>query len=127
MHTLHTYGFSPVWVLKWTFKLICWLKVLWQIEHSNGFSPVCTRTCLCKSHDCGNIFPQNEQGCQSWEDNFLIVSKEAAGQLSLDVAPRRQNATVETHNFNLLLMDIFYFEEFHKENFKHVFNECIKL
>lgn len=84
VHTLQAYGFSPVWVLKWTFRLICWLKVLWQMEHSNGFSPVCTSTCRCRSHDCGNIFPQKEHGCQSWEDNFLMASKEAAEQLSLD-------------------------------------------
>lgn len=41
-------GFSPEWILKWAFRLFCWLKPLWQKTHSKGRSPVCTRMWICK-------------------------------------------------------------------------------
>ena len=42
-HKLHLYGFSPVWVLKWFFKVIMCANALWQSVHWYGFSPVWVR------------------------------------------------------------------------------------
>ena len=37
---LHSYGFSPVWILSWILNSIPDLNFLGQLWHSNGFSPV---------------------------------------------------------------------------------------
>ena len=39
-HILHWYGFSPVWILKWVLRLCNWEKRLSHILHWYGFSPV---------------------------------------------------------------------------------------
>ena len=47
-HVLHTYGFSPVWILSWIFNLPLSLKALWHLLQAYGFSPVWVLSCLFK-------------------------------------------------------------------------------
>ena len=39
-HPSHLNGFSPVWILLWTFKWEFFEKLFWQSSHLCGFSPV---------------------------------------------------------------------------------------
>ena len=47
-HSSHLNGCSPVWVRKWTTKHLLLAKPFPQSSHLNGFSPVWTRRCLIK-------------------------------------------------------------------------------
>jgi len=48
LHSEHLYGFSPVWIRMWTFRIPDRLNVLSHIRHLYGFSPVWTLRCLSK-------------------------------------------------------------------------------
>ena len=39
-HTLHAYGFSPVWVFIWYFSVPEQLNDALHTPHENGYSPV---------------------------------------------------------------------------------------
>ena len=60
--------------LKWFLTCVCKLSFrlnfLWQCKHSNGLSPVCTRTCLANFARLRNVISQ----WGHWEGNFFFVT-----------------------------------------------------
>ncbi|XP_076581721.1 GTPase IMAP family member 8-like [Chaetodon auriga] len=61
LQILQRYGFSPVCILMWTFKLLFSLKSLPHVLQEYGFSPVWIDMCLFKSGIRQNLFRQSER------------------------------------------------------------------
>ena len=51
-HSVHWWGFSPVWVSICRWRLPCVEKSRWQVLHLNGFSPVCVTMCWWRDTRC---------------------------------------------------------------------------
>jgi len=57
--TWHLYGFSPLWILLWIITLPAVVNRLLQTVHSNGFSPEWIRLCTAKSRLLHKHFPHS--------------------------------------------------------------------
>ena len=69
---LHTYGFSPVWVLRWVLRLKSSENLLLQRAHLNGFSPVWTSWCLFSFELSRNRLPQPATGQIYYRSPWVI-------------------------------------------------------
>jgi len=70
LHSEHSYGFSPVWTLMWTFSFEDSLNALSHKWHLCGFSPLWILLCLTWSLDFVNRFLQKVHSNLTFSSSF---------------------------------------------------------
>ena len=96
---VHTNGLSPVCVRSWICKSRASRYDLAHIEHANGLMPECVRSCLARSDGARNIFPHRSQAYVFMVSVRVVLSLYVCG-----VLPRCEaweNADTNARSFSL--------------------------